>query len=196
MNRILLAAALGGLTIYVWTSIAHMFLPIGTMGASTLPNEDAVMSALTENVPAPGMYFFPGWDMSREMTAEEEAEWMEKHRTGPAGFMIYKPVGGEAMPPSMFITEFVSNLLAALLLALVAASLAGAYMRRVLLLSLFGLFAWFSLSASYWAWYRFPTVFVIGEGIDVFVGALLGAFVIAKLVPPPATAPPATTPVR
>lgn len=185
MKRILLAALLGGLAIFVWTSVAHMFLPIGGMGISMLPNEDVVLQSLADNIPAEGMYMFPGWDMSKKPTEAEEAAWYEKHRNGPAGLMIYKPKGGEAMPPSMLINEFISNFLAALIIALVGASLTGGYGRRVLLLTLFGFFAWFSISASYWIWYGFPAPAVIAEGIDIVVGALLASLVVAKLVPAP-----------
>ena len=183
MKRILLAALVGTVVAYVWTTVAHMFLPIGMMGISLLPNEDVVLQSLAENVPTAGMYIFPGWDVNKEMTDAEESAWYEKHRNGPAGIMIYQPKGGEAMPPSMLITEFVSILLATLILAFVAAALAGSYGTRVLLLTLFGFFAWFSISVSYWNWYSFPALAIIAEGIDIIIGALVSALVIAKMVP-------------
>jgi hypothetical protein len=184
MKRILLAALLGGLAIFIWTAVAHMFLPIGGMGISTLPNEDIVLQSLADNIPAEGMYMFPGWDMSK--AEPEEEAWYEKHRNGPAGILIYKPKGGEAMPPSMLINEFITNFLAVLIMAFVAASLTGSYGRRVLLLTLFGFFAWFSISASYWIWYGFPAAAVIAEGIDIIVGALVASLVVAIMVPAPA----------
>jgi hypothetical protein len=183
MKRILLAGLLAGILIFVWSAVAHMFLGIGMAGTSILPNEDAVLADLRTNLPEAGLYFFPGWDMSREPTPEQEAAWMEKHRNGPAGLLVYKPRGGEAMPPSVFINELISNIVAALLAAFIAAALAGSFLKRALLLSLLGLFAWFSISVSYWIWYAFPLPFIVSEGIDVFVGALLAGFLIAKIVP-------------
>ncbi len=188
MKRILLATLLGGLIIFIWGAFSHMFLPVGDMGMSVFANEDAVLETLRDNVPEPGMYFFPGWDWSREMTPEQEAAWTEKHRNGPTGLLVYRPKGGEPMPPSMLISELVSNLLGALIMAVIAAALVGSYIKRALLLSLFGLFAWFAISVSSWIWYAFPGAYVFGEGIDVYVGALLAGLAIAKLVPAPAPA--------
>ncbi|MBI5647221.1 MAG: hypothetical protein HY962_09850 [Ignavibacteriae bacterium] len=183
MKRILLAALLGGLVMFVWTSVNHMLLPTAEMGVRSMPNEDPVIEALRNNVPEPGMYYFPGFDLGEKMTPEQEAAWTQKHKTGPAGLLIYKPVGGEPMPPMMLVTEFVSTILAALFMALIAARLSGAYMKRVLLLSLLGLFGWVSISLSQWNWYSFPTAYFIADGIDQFVGAIVGALLVAKLVP-------------
>jgi hypothetical protein len=186
MKRILLASILGGIIIFVWGGISHMVLPVGEMGMSSLPNEDAVLESFKTNVPDAGLYFFPGWDWGKDVSAEKEAAWTEKHKTGPAGLLIYRPKGGEPMPPTMLISEFGTNFIAALIAALMAASLVGSYFKRALLLSLFGLFAWFAVSASYWIWYSFPASFILAEGIDVYVGALLAGFLIARIVPAPA----------
>ncbi len=185
MKRILLAALGGGILVFVWGAIAHMLIPIGDMGMSTLENEDAVLEAFRSNIPRPGMYFFPGWDWSREMTPEQESTWMEKHRNGPAGLLIYRPKGGEPMPPSMLVSELISNILGAFILALVAASLIGSYIRRALLLSLVGLFAWLAISISAWIWYGYPFAYSVGEGLEVYIGTLLAGLVVAKLVPAP-----------
>ncbi len=185
MKRILLAGLLAGILIFVWSAVAHMFLGVGMAGTSMLPNEDAVLADLRGNLPEAGLYFFPGWDMSREPTPEEEAAWTAKYKSGPAGLLVYKPLGGEPMPASMLINELISNVLAALLAAFIAAALAGSFLKRALLLSLLGLFAWLSISISYWIWYSYPLPFIVSEGIDVFVGALLGGFLIAKIVPAP-----------
>ena len=40
--RILLAGILGGIVMFVWTSIAHMTLPLGKAGINEIPNESAV----------------------------------------------------------------------------------------------------------------------------------------------------------
>ena len=183
MKRILLAALLGGLVMFVWTSVNHMLLPTSEMGITSMPNEDPVLEALRTNVPDAGMYYFPGFDMGANMTPEQEAAWTQKHKTGPAGLLIYKPVGGEPMPPALLVTEFLSTIIAALFMALIADRLSGAYMKRVLLLSLLGLFGWVSISLSQWNWYSFPTAYFLADGIDQYVGALVGAFLVAKLVP-------------
>ena len=182
MKKIVLAALLGGLVVFVWGAFSHMALPLGEMGMSSLPNEEPVLSVLRNSVPNQGLYFFPGME-SHNMSAPERAAWEAKYRTGPAGLLIYRPVGGELLMPRMMIVELLTNMLAALLAALIITRLRATYFQRVMVVGSLGLFAWISISLSYWNWYDFPGLFVFAEGIDQVVGWLLGGLVISKLTP-------------
>jgi hypothetical protein len=48
--RILLAGILGGIAMFVWTSIAHMALPLGEAGINEIPNESAVLIAMQSSM--------------------------------------------------------------------------------------------------------------------------------------------------
>jgi hypothetical protein len=48
--KILLAGILGAVAMFIWTSIAHMFLPLGEAGIAEIPNESAVLSAMQSNI--------------------------------------------------------------------------------------------------------------------------------------------------
>ena len=48
--RILVAGVLGGIAMFVWTSIAHMALPLGEAGINKIPNESAVLGAMQGNI--------------------------------------------------------------------------------------------------------------------------------------------------
>ena len=63
---------LGGVVAFVWSSIAHMMPFTGHLGLSTMNEkaEDAVMAAMKSNLQQPGLYFFPGMDLTKEMTKE------------------------------------------------------------------------------------------------------------------------------
>jgi hypothetical protein len=185
MKRILLAALLGGLAAFVWSSISHMVLPLGEAGVRTLPNEEAVLADLRGSLPEAGLYIFPLMGNPSEATAEEQARWAEKYRTGPAGILVYRPVGGEFNFPRLLSVELLTNILAALIAALLLARMAGSYLQRVLIVAALGLFAWFSISISYWNWYNFPTSFILAEGLDQFLGWLVAGLVIAKITPSP-----------
>src|SRR6185295_8614615 len=101
MKKVLLAGILGGLISFVWSAAVHM-LPTGHMGLSTLNDkEDAVLAALKSSNAQDGLYFFPGADMSKSMTAEQQAAWEAKYKAGPAGLLLYHPNGGEAMSPKL-----------------------------------------------------------------------------------------------
>jgi len=61
--RILVAGVLGGIVMYVWTSIAHMALPLREAGINEIPNESVVLIAMQSSIgekTGPGLYGFPG----------------------------------------------------------------------------------------------------------------------------------------
>ena len=67
--KILLAGILGGIVMFIWTSIAHMFLPLGEAGISEIPNESAVLSAMQSNIDEQtGLYIFPGPGVGKNAT--------------------------------------------------------------------------------------------------------------------------------
>ena len=185
MKRILLAALLGGLAAFLWSFISHMALPLGEAGVRTLPNEEATLEGLRGSIPEAGLYLFPLMGNPSEATKEEQARWAEKYRTGPAGILIYRPLGAEFNFPRLLGVELLTNILAALIAALLLARMAGSYLQRVLMVAALGIFAWLSISISYWNWYDFPAAFILAEGLDQFLGWLVAGLVIAKITPGP-----------
>ena len=87
------------------------------------------------------------------------------------------------MTAGHLVTEFLSNAAAAAVAAILLAMMVASYGKRVLAVTLLGVFGWLSLSVSYWNWYGFPTAFIAAEGIDQAVGWLLAGLAIAKIVP-------------
>lgn len=188
MKRILLAALLGGLAVFLWSFISHMVFQIGEAGVRTLPNEEATLEALRGSIPEAGFYIFPLMGDPSKATKEEQAQWAEKYRTGPAGILIYRPLGGEFNFPRLLVVELLSNIVAAFIAALFLSRMVGTYFQRVLILAALGVFAWLSISISYWNWYAFPTTFTLSEGLDQLLGWLVAGLVIAKIVPSPRSA--------
>ena len=71
--RVLLAGILGGIVMFVWTSIAHMALPLGEAGITEIPNESAVLSSMQRNIgEKAGLYIFPGLSLGENAIREEK----------------------------------------------------------------------------------------------------------------------------
>ena len=88
------------------------------------------------------------------------------------------------MSPRQLVTEFFSNVLAALFGALLLVQLPGGYGRRVLSMAFIGIAAWLSISVSQWTWYGFSTPFLIGDLVDQAGGWLLAGIGMATLIRP------------
>ena len=131
MKKIILAGILGAVIAFIWSAIVHMNPLTGMLGLSMLnAREDAMMAALKENAVPPGLYYFPGMDMSKSNTKEEEAAWTAKFKAGPSGLLLVAPNGGDPMPPRMLIVEFVSTLGCALIAAFILAATVGSFAWR------------------------------------------------------------------
>lgn len=187
MIRVVLAAIVGGVLLFAWGFVSHMLLPFSKDAMQQLPNEPAVLSSLQTSVPERGMYFFPGMDMSKQPTPEERAAWEAKIASGPSGVLVYRPSGGTAFGARPLISEFASNLLAALVAAMVLTGIRGGYGARVMTVMAFGLVAWLSVSVSEWIWYGFTSPFLIADLVDQFGGWLLAGFGMAAMLKPKRT---------
>jgi ABC-type antimicrobial peptide transport system permease subunit len=92
--KILLAGILGGIVMFIWTSIAHMALPLGEAGIREIPNESAALSAMQSNIGEnTGLYIFPGPGIGKNATRQEKNEAMkhvgEKMAANPSGILMY-----------------------------------------------------------------------------------------------------------
>lgn len=181
MKKVLLAGIVGGIVMFIWGAVVLMVLP-SSMGVKALPNDDALIIAMKTSIPEPGIYMFPGIDIDAERTPEQQVAWEQKFKTGPAGIIVYRPIGGEPMPPSQFLTELLADILAALVAAWVLSLVVASYGTKVILTALLGLFAWFTLSLSNWNCYGFPTAYAGGELIDQIGGWFFAGLVMAKMV--------------
>src|SRR3982751_2912320 len=94
--RIFIAGILGGVVMFIWTSIAHMALPLGEIGVQQLPNESAIVESLRANLgDRRGLYIFPGSGLGPNASADAKREAMkqmdQKVNSGPSGILMYHP---------------------------------------------------------------------------------------------------------
>jgi hypothetical protein len=182
--KVLIGAIVAGIVVFFWGAIAHMALPIGTMGIRQIPGEDKVVTAIKDTIHEPGFYFIPGREMSKPLTKSEEEAYTAKVRQGPSGLMVIHPEGSDNMSPRQLLTELGSSVVAALVAAIVLTQVRSGYLGRVLVVTSMGLFGFTSILVSYWNWYGFPTDFTIGAALDEIIGWFLAGLVLAAIVRP------------
>jgi hypothetical protein len=191
--KILLSGLAGGIVMFLWGFVAHGLSPLGTAGMRYLgPNEDAVIALLRDRVHEPGLYPFPFADPSLSGKAMEDARttMAEKNRSGPHGLMIIDPVGKEVMTPDMLVTEFVTNVVTALLVAcLIAQASVTSFAGRIKFAATIGLVAGIAVNVPHWNWYGFPTAFTLAEILEHVVGigfvGVVTALILGKGAPLP-----------
>ena len=187
--KILLAGILGGIVMFIWTSIAHMALPLGEAGIREIPNESAALSTMQSNIGEnTGLYIFPGLGVSKDASRQEKSEAMkhmsEKMAANPSGILMYHAPGRPfALGKSLGI-EFGTELLESILVVfLLAQTRIGSFPGRVGFVLVAGILAAISTNVSYWNWYGFPCVYTVSYMLIQIVGFLLVGIVAALVLP-------------
>jgi hypothetical protein len=190
-GRLFRAGIAGGIAMYIWTSIAHLALPLSTAGIQEITNDEpALLAQMHSNLgEASGMYLFPssGWksgDSSEQRNAAMK-RYSEKLATNPSGLLIYHPPGRKALTPGQLVTEFITELIEALLAVfLLGQTRLASYLARVGFITVIGILAALATNISYWNWYGFPgsytAAYIVIEIIGFFVAGLAAAALLRK----------------
>ena len=167
-----LAGLLAGVAIFVWTSIAHMVLPLGEAGIEQIPNEKPLLDKMHETLgQTSGLYLFPSMEASMEKYAAKLA-------ANPVGVLMYRPPGTRFMTARMLITEFLVDFIEALLAVfLLTRSRSWGFGGTVGFFALIGIAVALWTNTSYWNWYGFPAAYTAS-----YIATQLIAFVLAGLI--------------
>jgi hypothetical protein len=191
--KILFVGVLGGIVMFIWTSIAHVALPLGEAGIRGIPNESAVLSAMQSNIGEhTGLYIFPGPGVGKNATREEKNEAMrrmsEKMTANPSGILMYHSPGRRFAFGKWLGIEFGTELLEAILVVfLLAQTRIVSFAGRVAFVVVAGILAAITTNISYWNWYGFPSVYtasyILIEIAGFFVVGITAALLLRKRSP-------------
>jgi hypothetical protein len=187
--KILLTIILGGIVMFIWTSIAHMALPLGETGVREIPNEPAVLSAMQSNIgEQTGLYIFPGPGIGKNATREEKNEAMkhmsEKMAANPSGILMYHAPGRPFEFGKLLGIEFGTELLEVILIVfLLAQTRIVSFAGRIGFVLVAGILAAIATNVSYWNWYGFPGAYTASYMLIQIVGFFLIGVVAALVLP-------------
>jgi hypothetical protein len=192
-KRILLAGILGGIAMFIWSSIAHMALPLGEAGIREIPSEPAVLGAMQTNIgQQAGLYLFPGFGLGPNPTRQQRSEAMkhmgERLASNPSGILMYHPPGRALLMGRLLGIEFATELLESILVVfLLAQTSLVSFGARVGFVTVAGILAAIATNVSYWNWYGFPSVYTASYMFIQIVGficiGIVAALVLGKRSP-------------
>jgi hypothetical protein len=186
--KIVLAAILGAVAMFIWTAIAHMFLPLGETGIAEIPNESAVLRTLQSNIgDQTGLYIFPGMGVGKDASRQEKNEAMkhmnEKLAANPSGIVMYHPPGRLFAFGKALGLEFVTQLIEAILVVfLLAQTRLETFAGRVGFVLAAGILAAIATNISYWNWYGFPATYTASYMLIQIVGFFIIGIVAALVL--------------
>jgi hypothetical protein len=186
-TRIILVGIAGGIVMFIWTSIAHMVLPLGEAGIREMPNESAIVETLTANLgEGRGLYIFPGMGLGDNPAPEAKKEAMkqmgEKLANSPSGLLMYhprRPLNLGRLLSIEFATEVLEAILVVFLLASTRLLTAGS---RILFVTIAGVLVAIGTNVSYWNWSGFPKRYTAAYIFIQIVGFFLVGTVSALML--------------
>jgi type III secretory pathway component EscU len=161
-TKLIIAAALGSLTMFIWGGFSHVVLFTGA-GFKPLPNVAAVKEALKASLSQPGLYSFTGKEL-RKTSTEQEAE------------------GGNPFSRGKLILQFLSSVLSVLIAVQIVSLIDAGYWIRVFTVTYIGLLTCSAVSSMYWNLYVIPTSFFIAQILDMVIGFFLAGLVICRVL--------------
>ena len=193
-KRILLAGLLGGIAMFIWSSVAHVVLPLGQAGFKEIPNEPAVLAAMQAQLgQSVGLYFYPGIGVPDGATRQQRnaamQQYAQKLAANPSGLLIYNPPGTPGITPAKLITEFLTEFVEALLLALLLSQMrASTFGSRMGFVIAIAVIAAITTNIPYWNWYGFPTAYTIPYASIQIIDYIVAGIVAASVLKAPAQA--------
>jgi len=187
-KRILLAGVLGAIAMFLWSSLAHVVLPLARTGIREIPNEQPVLSAMETSIGGTGgLYLFPGTGVKPDASRQEQNAAMQQYdqklASNPSGILIYHPPGMKALTPGQLVTEFLTELAEALLVVfLLAQTGLASFASRVGFVTLAGIMAAITTNLPYWNWYGFPANYTAAYMTIEVVGYLVVGIVAAAVM--------------
>lgn len=187
-KRIVLAGLAGGVAMFVWSSVAHLLLPLGSTGVQELANEAPVLTALRASLgDKSGLYFYPAMGLAPDATAQQKNSAMQQYEqklaANPSGLLIYHPPGETGLTPRRLATEFLTELLEAFLaVALLAQTRLRTFSARLTFVILAGVLAALATNVSYWNWYGFPGNYTVVYMFTQIMGFACAGIVAASIM--------------
>ena len=186
-TRAFVAAILGGITMFIWSFLAHDLLPLGETGMREFKDEAAMLDALKTNLgDAHGLYHFPGHKAGPNATRQEKSDAMkramEKAASGPSGVLLYHSTREFSFAKLLGI-EFATELLEAMLVVfLLTQTGIESFSGRIGFVFVAGILAAITTNIPYWNWYGFPSNYTAAYMSIEIIGFLCVGLVAALLL--------------
>jgi len=166
MKRKLISVFLGGLMLFMWNAISWMALPFHGDSLQNIPDSAINSKVLQEQLPADGVYHFPG--MPGGVNNKSLSEIEEQLASGPRiTLMVYKSGSSELFNPNTFLINLIFNLISVAILIMLLNRLAEKSFKNILTsLLMIGLLIGLMSDLPQMNWYMFPLSYTLVNVFD------------------------------
>ena len=186
-KQLLLGTVLGAIVLFIWSSLAWMFIPWPGDPLRSFTNEDAVLQAIKENAPRSGTYIVPNLARRTAGMTDQQykaAQQAMEEKMGRSPFVFasvrLEPFTSMGKPLALqFLTQFLAALLGTFLL-LHTGELS--YRGRVVFLTTVGLIIFVGGHLDEWNWWSFSNAYIAMQMGVIVIGWFLASLVMSAVV--------------
>lgn len=170
MIRMTFGTVVGGLVLFFWGFVVHVFIGWYDTAYDRFPDEQSILRVMEQHAPEGGLFFVPF-----ETVAGEPSD-MEV-------FLNARPSMAQPELLEELVIGLLINVLSVfLVICLFAIANMSAYWQWVKGFALSGLIIGFVPGAYYWNWFGFPLSYSVLSVLDATVGWALAGLAVAWLV--------------
>ena len=193
--RAILGALAGAIVLFAWSAVFWMGLAWFFDGLKSLEpeQEQAVVSALLDNIPDDGVYYIPGMpthgkDLPDDQARQLTEQWQARHEAGPLGQVTLVHKGKKPMEPTVFAKGFAIDIISTVLvsiLVIMAGASGATFCKRFAIVAIFGFAASSAIHLVDWNWMYTPSSYTVMRVVDTTIGWILVGLVMAAIIKNP-----------
>jgi hypothetical protein len=191
MTHFVKSGIVGGIVFFVWQIISWMVLPWHMMTIHHLDNPRTVASAVVENMPtecgpyAVPNFYYPG---NENVSEEQLQNDVDRGISRPLLFIAAHPKDANPRSPAVFIGLLIVYIITGGLISYLMSHMHNfRYMKRVVLVTLFGLTMGIMSYFPFCFWWGVSAGFVTVMVLDLVIGWFLAGLVMMKITTFPRT---------
>jgi hypothetical protein len=179
MKKLLVAALLGTVLLFLWNLISWTVLPLHNMTINDLPTPVINPEVMQETMPSPGVYHFPGFMSGAPMDTVSRA-----YQEGPViSILNYQPGDVQVLDPVQFVWSFILNYITVFLTFLLLFwSRIPDFWQRVAFCTIIGLIGGIAGHGALGLWFGFPPFYTFVNVLDLFVGWFIIGLAGARMI--------------
>ncbi|MBS0619930.1 MAG: hypothetical protein JSS61_00520 [Verrucomicrobia bacterium] len=183
-NKLIKAALLGGVVVFIWSVISWVALPLHRVTVKKFTNEDQVAEAIRNNTPESGIYVLPNtWAYNASTSKKEMESGRRMLEKGPVMFASISNEGMGKITPAPFIISLITQIIGAAIISWILLHCKPmTYMKQVAFVTLFGLGVALLGHLPNWNWWGFSFAFVFSFFIELVIGWFLAGLAIAQML--------------
>jgi len=176
MKKLLLASLLGASAMIIWQILTWTIIPLHQYIYSAFPENSTIVNSYQKELHKKGTYHFPISKTDKAITDQPSFITSFYYPQGNDLSLIFKIIIG-------FVIDFVTLLFITFAMQGVIDML-DHFLKRLLLVSLFGLSATTAIYFYMWNWMHFPMHFIALMIVEFLIGWLAAAVIVSFMLKP------------